>query len=66
MITVNLHISEGLVSRYAKIRAGSLKRAIQIAGSGRPGVKVEIAGPLRLVYGPALAEVSPGAASPAA
>lgn len=51
MITVNLHITEGPVSRHVRVRAASLKRAMRIAGNGRPGVRVELAGPLRLIPG---------------
>ena len=46
MITVNLHISEGPVSRDVRVRASSLAGAMRIAGRGKPGVKVELRGPL--------------------
>ena len=46
MITVNLHISEGPVSRDVRVRASSLAGAMRIAGRGKPGVKVQLRGPL--------------------
>lgn len=46
MITVNLHITVGPVSRDVRIRAKSLAGAMRIAGRGKPGVKVELRGPL--------------------
>lgn len=46
MLTVNLHITEGPVSRDVRVRASSLASALRLAGRGRPGVKVELRGPL--------------------
>lgn len=46
MITANIHITEGPVSRDVRVRASSLARAMKLAGRGRPGVKVELRGPL--------------------
>lgn len=66
MITVNLHISEGPVSRHVRVRAASLKRAMRIAGNGKPGVKVALAGPVRLVRAPSMDLVPLVAASRAA
>ena len=51
MITVNLHIIEGSVSRHVRVRAASVGRAFRLAGSTRPGVSVELVGPLRLIPG---------------
>lgn len=46
MVTVNLHVTEGPVSRDVRVRARSLAGAMRIAGRGKPGVKVELRGPL--------------------
>ena len=46
MLTVNLHITEGPVSRDVRVRASSLAAAMNLAGRGKPGVKVELRGPL--------------------
>lgn len=53
MITANLHITEGPVSREVRVRAASLARAMQIAGGSRPGVSVEPTGAFRLISIPA-------------
>lgn len=47
MISARLSVKEGPVTREIGVRAASLARARRIAGEGRPGVSVELAGPVR-------------------
>jgi hypothetical protein len=49
MITARMFVSEGPVTRNVKVRAASLARARRIAGEGRPGISVELIGPVRPV-----------------
>jgi hypothetical protein len=46
MITVSVKIREGAVSRQVRITAESIRRALEVAGEGKPGVSVEIVFPI--------------------
>jgi hypothetical protein len=46
MITVSVKIREGAVSRQVRITAESIRRALEVAGEGRPGVSVEVFFPI--------------------
>jgi hypothetical protein len=62
MITASLSVTEGSVTRTVSVRAASLARARRVAGEGRPGVRVRLAGPL--VPAPEPAAITPPAAIP--
>jgi hypothetical protein len=46
MISVSLEIREGVFTRRARITAPSIKRALNIAGGGKPGREVRLLFPI--------------------
>jgi hypothetical protein len=46
MVTVSVNIREDAVSRQVRVTAESIRRALEVAGEGRPEVSVEVVLPI--------------------